>query len=232
MVIRHARSSRSRMSASTSRMFASTGAAANACRAISGVTTPHIACSRRANCTAVVVPAANSCSSTVSASGWPRAAATSTGALVPCSSVPSMSKMWAFTVAAAARRARRHRSGTGSCAGQVLAQLQHRGEAVAVLGDALQYLGGREGEVVRIARAQDILHLVPRDGRRGGRPLAGPQGVDGDGRLVLVVLAPVDEHPARAQALAHVGDDEVGMAALQYLREALGERLRLAVRRG
>ena len=59
--------------------------------------------------------------------------------------------------------------------------------------------------------------------------LLGPQRVGGHGRLVLVVLAPVDEHLARAPVLAHVGDDELGMAALQQLRDRLREALGLLV---
>src|SRR3954462_7248089 len=58
-----------------------------------------------------------------------------------------------------------------------------------------------------------LFYLVPRDGRGGGRLFFRAQGVDADGGFVLVVLAPVDQHFAAAQALQHLGNDEVGVLA-------------------
>ena len=79
------------------------------------------------------------------------------------------------------------------------------------------------------SRSSASLDLLPLHGRRDGRPLARPQRVDGDRRLVLVVLAPVDEHLALAQLLRHPRDDQVGLGALERLRDGVGERLRLLV---
>jgi hypothetical protein len=42
---------------------------------------------------------------------------------------------------------------------------------------------------------------------------------------VLVVLAPVDEHLARPQVLAHLRGDELGHPPLEHLGDALRERL-------
>ena len=50
--------------------------------------------------------------------------------------------------------------------------------------------------------ARALADLVPRERRRDGRPLPRAQRVHVDRRLVLVVLAPVDEHLAAAQRLA------------------------------
>src|SRR6266542_1591474 len=59
---------------------------------------------------------------------------------------------------------------------------------------ALQHLAGLEGEEVTILALGRLLDLLPRDRRRNGGPLLSPQRVHGDGRLVLVVLAPVHQH--------------------------------------
>ena len=61
---------------------------------------------------------------------------------------------------------------------------------------------------------------------RDRRPLARPQRVHAHRRLERRVLAPVDEHLARAQVLAHLRHDQLRVAALQDLRDALRERPR------
>src|SRR5215211_1490212 len=94
----------------------------------------------------------------------------------------------------ARRAARAACDGAGACGaptldrGQLLHKRHHGGEEVAVLGHARAHRRG-------------VAHLVPRQRRRDGRPLARAQGVHVDRRLVLVVLAPVDEHLAAAQRL-------------------------------
>ncbi len=97
--------------------------------------------------------------------------------------------------------------------------------------DPLQHLVGLEAQAVRIAGVEGVGDLVPGERRRGGRPLARPQRVDGDRRLRGRVLAPVDEHLAAAQALGHLRDDQVGLAALERLGDGLGVRLRRLVGR-
>src|SRR5918997_139644 len=57
------------------------------------------------------------------------------------------------------------------------------------------------------------------------------QRVHAHRRLVLVILAPVHEHLPGAQVLAHARDDELGMAALEELRDGERERLGLLVAR-
>ena len=51
-----------------------------------------------------------------------------------------------------------------------------------------------------LGRRRGALDLVPGDRRRAPSALPGAQGVDRDGRLVRVVLAPVDEHLALRSA--------------------------------
>src|SRR4051812_11370069 len=108
---------------------------------------------------------------------------------------------------------------------QLLLELHDRREQVAALAHPRQHLVGGEGERLGIARLEDALDLVPVERRGHRRPLAGAQRVDGHRRLVLVVLAPVDEHLAAAQRLPHVGDDERRVAALEDLGERVRERL-------
>src|SRR5207244_13000165 len=56
------------------------------------------------------------------------------------------------------------------------------------------------------------------------------QRVHPGGRLVLVVLAPVDEDLVLSQSLAHVGDDLVGELSLQCLGDCARERFGLIER--
>ena len=55
-------------------------------------------------------------------------------------------------------------------------------------------------------------HLLPGDRGRHRGLGPGPQRVGGHGGLGRVVLAPVDQHLAPAQALAHVGHHQLGVA--------------------
>ena len=71
--------------------------------------------------------------------------------------------------------------------------------------------------------------LVPAQRRRHPGPLATAQRVDGDGRLRVVVLTPVDQDLALAQLLFLLRDDEVGLRAFQRLRHRLRVRLGLLV---
>ena len=64
-----------------------------------------------------------------------------------------------------------------------------------------EHLGGGEAELLGVARRSPSTSSQS-ERRRDRRPLARAQGVDVDRRLVLVVLAPVDEHLARAPLLA------------------------------
>ena len=84
---------------------------------------------------------------------------------------------------------------------QLLLQLEHRREEVAVLRDPLEHLGGLEAHRLGVAVVGELLDLVPGQRRRRPRPLAAAQRVDGDRRLRVVVLAPVDEDLALAQLL-------------------------------
>ena len=68
------------------------------------------------------------------------------------------------------------------------------------------------------------LDLVPGDRGRDGRALAGAQRVDGDRRLALVVLGPVDEDLALAFDLLHLRDDLVRGLLLEQLGDRFGER--------
>src|SRR3712207_8658409 len=55
------------------------------------------------------------------------------------------------------------------------------------------------------------LQLFPGHRSRYGRPLAGAEGVGADGRLVFVVLAPVDEDLVGPQGLLHARRHAVGV---------------------
>ena len=73
--------------------------------------------------------------------------------------------------------------------------------------------------------AAGILELLPVERRRHRRALARPQRVDAHGRLVLVVLAPVDQHLAAPQLLLLLGHDQLRMRGLQMARKRLREQL-------
>ena len=55
---------------------------------------------------------------------------------------------------------------------------------------------------------------------------ASSQGVDADGGLVLVILAPINQDLAGSERFLHVADDEFGVltfeAAGEFVREGLG----------
>ena len=57
---------------------------------------------------------------------------------------------------------------------QVLLELEHRGEEVAVALDAVEHLAGLEDERAAVAAVGHGLDLVPADRRRGGGSLAAP----------------------------------------------------------
>ena len=76
-----------------------------------------------------------------------------------------------------------------------------------------------------------LVDLLPGHRRRDRGLGTRPQRVDGDRRLRRVVLAPVDEHLAAAQRLAHVGHDELGVLPLEPHRDALGVLPHLVPRR-
>ena len=74
--------------------------------------------------------------------------------------------------------------------------------------------------LVRLEVAQvGVVELRPRARRRHRRTEPPAQGVRGDRRLLAVVLAPVDEHAALAEGLAHARHDELGVVGLEGLRE-------------
>ena len=79
------------------------------------------------------------------------------------------------------------------------------------------------------ASASPSLHLVPGQRRGDGRPLARAKRVDPHGRLVTVVLAPVDEDLALAPLLAHRGQHELGVLLLEQTGDAVRERLGVVV---
>ena len=108
-------------------------------------------------------------------------------------------------------------------------QLQHRGEEVALLLDPLQHVGRLEDERGGVAALGGRFDLLPGDRGRDGRAFAGAQRVDGDRRLALVVLGPVDEDLALAFDLLHLRDDLVGGLLLEQLGDRFGERFGLVV---
>ena len=63
------------------------------------------------------------------------------------------------------------------------------------------------------------------DRRRDRRPLARPQRVDADGGLVLVVLAPVDQHLVLAQLLPLARHDQLRVLRSRCRASACDERL-------
>src|SRR3954470_7069609 len=82
--------------------------------------------------------------------------------------------------------------------GQLLGEGEVVGVEVAELGGARQAPARLDRERVLLLGVERVGHLVPRHRRGDRRPGTDPQGVDGDRGLVVVVLAPVDEHPVRA----------------------------------
>src|SRR4051812_31625561 len=114
-------------------------------------------------------------------------------------------------------------SGCGGSHRQLLLQLGDRSEQIAVLGDPLEHLRGGKAQLLGLARLEHARDLLPSERGRDRGSLPGAQRVDIDRRLVLVVLAPVDEHLPAPQRLLHVGDDQLGLAALEHLRERARE---------
>src|SRR5829696_3920299 len=113
--------------------------------------------------------------------------------------------------------------------GELLLQLKHRLEEVALLLDALDRVGNLEPELLGIAALRGPLHLAPVKRDRGGGALARPQRVDPDRRLLLVILAPVDEHLAAALGLRHLRDHVLRRLLVEQLGDRLGERAGLLV---
>jgi hypothetical protein len=71
-------------------------------------------------------------------------------------------------------------------------------------------------------------YFLPGDWRRNRRLGFRAQGIDVHRRFVFVILTPINEHPPFAKPL-HAGNNMLGMLPLHFLRERVGERLRLPV---
>src|SRR6266511_382500 len=113
--------------------------------------------------------------------------------------------------------------------GQLLLELEVREVDVAHLPDAVEHVGRFEGQCVRILAVERIGHLVPRHRRRHHRPFLAAHRVRAHGRLVPVVLAPVDEHLPFAQVLTHHDRHPIRLAVRQQLPERERETLRVVV---
>ena len=100
----------------------------------------------------------------------------------------------------------------------------HAGVEIAHRREPRRHRG--QGEVRGIGR----LELVPRQRRRYPRIRLRPHRVDRCDRLPARVLAMVHEDPLPL-ALQPLGGDQAGVPLLEPAREALGERVRLVVRR-
>src|SRR3954468_6396935 len=107
--------------------------------------------------------------------------------------------------------------------GKLLCEGQNGREKIAVPPNALQHLVLLERQRV------GVLHLIPGHGSGDRGPVLRAQRVDVDGGLVLVVLAPVDQHLAAAQVLRHPRHDEVRVVLLEQLRDRLREWLGVGV---
>src|SRR5260370_603152 len=83
----------------------------------------------------------------------------------------------------------------------------------------------------RVFFLQRLLDFFPGDRRGHSRMLPRAQRVNRDRRLVLVVLAPVDEHFIGAHRLFHIRDNQFGMLMFEQTRQRVRECLRLLVRR-
>src|SRR6266540_317456 len=112
---------------------------------------------------------------------------------------------------------------------QLLLLLDYRLEEVAVLLDTLQHLVGVEDEEAWVLRLQALLDLLPGHRRGDGRTRPRTQRIDVDSGLVLVVLAPVDQHATGAQLLQLLVHGEGGVLLLEVLSEPLGDDLGLVV---
>ena len=82
---------------------------------------------------------------------------------------------------------------------QPLFQVEHRRKQIAHLFHARHHLLRFEHQQARIFLLERPLHFLPRHRRRNRGMLARPQRIHRDRGLVLVVLAPVDEHFPGAQ---------------------------------
>ena len=112
---------------------------------------------------------------------------------------------------------------------QLLLFLEQRLEQVADLLDALQHLVRVEHEQAGVLRLEALLDLLPRHRGRHRRPRAGAQRVNVDRRLVLVVLAPVDEDASGAQLLQLLVHHKVRIFLFEELRQPFRHDLGLVV---
>ena len=116
-----------------------------------------------------------------------------------------------------------------SSRGRVCCRAQYLPEQVATFCNPGQHVLGPEAEQLGILLLGALRHLGPVERGRDARPLRGPQRVHADGRLVLVVLAPVDQHLAAALGLRHARDDQLRVALLEQPGDGVGEGLGLLV---
>jgi len=113
--------------------------------------------------------------------------------------------------------------------GQLLVQGEDRRKEVATALDALDYLGSGEFELCRVSGLQTAADFGPGYGSGGRGVRTGTQGVHADGGFVHVVLAPVDQNLALAEAFVYVTDDQLGVFVFEVKGELVGEGLGFAV---
>ena len=144
---------------------------------------------------------------------------------------PSRGRGWS------ARRARRrrppaarsdHASGRPTAVGPHVVTPGEAGGCSTVSSGRRGHRARRRGRARRPPRsavdlARARLDLVPRHRRRHGRLRPGPQRVRGDRRLVVGVLAPVDEDLPRPHGLGHRRRHLLRQLLLEHLADGEGE---------
>jgi hypothetical protein len=113
-----------------------------------------------------------------------------------------------------------------------LLEREHRAKKIVPALDSCNDVGWPKHQRASIPPGRGSLQFLPVDRRRHERFLAlGAQGIGGDGRLVLRVLTPVDEHTIAAALPVHVEVTDRRSPLLQQLGDGPREGLGHAVRR-
>ncbi len=112
---------------------------------------------------------------------------------------------------------------------QTLCEREHLGEQITLGLESLQQRLRLRTQLGLAPGTRGALDLPPVQWRRDRGSLTRAQRVHAHGRLVGIVLAPVDQHPSSSQALGHARDHQIGVLALEQLGDGTRERLGLLI---
>src|SRR5579871_391011 len=109
--------------------------------------------------------------------------------------------------------------------GQRLLKSEKRSVELSHLFESLGHLACFPYQASPVPLSPGTLDFLPGYWSRHGWPLATAEGIDTHGGFEVLILAPVNEHPAGSQLTAHVGHDKVGVLSLELFGPRAGEFL-------